>query len=484
MAVAGEERNKHRASRWARLTRRGFLGTAAATGTLVLAPGQVRGYAANEQLQVALIGCGGRGSGFAVDEGWSSIRQQTGGRLAAMCDVNQQKAAKSFQLQPDVPKHEDFRVMIDQMRGKLDAVVVATPDHVHHAPSAYALRAGLHVFCEKGLTRKIQEARTLAELTVEQNRSTQMGNQAGYNVRVIENVWAGRLGEIQTIHMWGGGGAGPRQAPSGTHDVPDYLNWDLWLGPAAYRPYHPDWMRHSMWRDFSCGHPGWWGAHLWATLFKTMKMETLWPIDGQPPAAGAKTVKVTAECCEVCELTFPRSSIVHWDIPARIDMPPIRISWFTGGQESEKRRRDFLRELFGKHPDWGNPDDKRWSSWTGNLWVGTEGVMYTFGHGDTTVAMFPEEKFKDLAPPPESLPRPLPGKFLRGWVQGMKEERPAPMGCFNAFSGPFTEWYLLANIASLFPDQTLEFDPVTCRIINNEQADQKIRPSYREGWKL
>ena len=134
-------------------------------------------------------------------------------------------------------------------------------------------------------------SRTLAELTVEQERSTQMGNQAGYNDRVIENVWAGRLGEIQTIQMWGGGGAGPRKAPSGTHEVPDYLNWDLWLGPAAYRPYHPDWMKHSMWRDFSCGHPGWWGAHLWATLYKTMKLETLWSIDKQPPAEVAAVIE-------------------------------------------------------------------------------------------------------------------------------------------------------------------------------------------------
>ncbi len=483
MAIAGNGRSRSAATRNVSLTRRGFLGTTAAAGALLLTKVQPRAYAANEQLQVAVVGVGGRGSGFCVEEGWSSIRQQTGGRIAAMCDVNKQKAAESFKRYPDVPKYEDFRVMIAEMGSKLDAVVVATPDHVHAAPSALALRAGLHVFCEKGLTRTIHEARTLAELTVEKKRSTQMGNQAGYNDRVIENVWAGRLGEIQTIHMWGGGGAGRRPKPSGKHEVPDYLNWNLWLGPAADRPYHPEWMQHAMWRDFSCGHPGWWGAHLWATLYKAMKLETLWPIDKKPPAAGAKTIKVTAECCEVCDATFPRSSIVHWDIPARMNMPPIRLSWFAGGGEAEKRRRDFLRELFGKHPQWGNPDDKRWSNWVGNLWIGTEGVMYTFGHGDTTVAMFPEDKFRDLAAPPQSLPRPLPGRFLRGWVDGMKKGL-TPMGCFNAFSGPFAEWFLLANVATLFPDRALEFDPVACRIVNHEQADQMIRPPYREGWKL
>ncbi len=109
--------------------------------------------------------------------------------------------------------------------------------------------------------------------------------------------------------------------------------------------------------------------------------------------------------------------------------------------------------------------------------------MYTFGHGCSTVAMLPEEKFKDAGPPPEALPRPLPGKFLRGWADGMGQG-PRPMGCFSEFSGPFTEWYLLANVASLFPGQTLEFDPVSCRIINHEQADLALRPPYREGWTL
>ena len=105
---------------------------------------------------------------------------------------------------------------------------------------------------------------------------------------------------------------------------------------------------------------------------------------------------MTAECCEVCDLTFPSSSIVHWDIPARKDMPPIRISWYAGGREPEKRRRDYLRELFAKHPQWGNVEDKRWSNWVGNLWVGTEGVMYTFGHGDTTVDHVPGRQVQGL----------------------------------------------------------------------------------------
>jgi hypothetical protein len=485
MAMVNKRRTRRQALRQDNLTRRAFLGASAAAGmgARFIPEKLAFGYTANEQLQIAVVGVGGRGGGFVAEEGWSSVRQQIGGRIAALCDVNQEKAAQAYQRYPDVPKYEDFRVMIDQMAPRLDGVVVATPDHTHAAPSACALQAGLHVFCEKGLTHTVQEARTLAELTVETRLSTQLGNQAGYNDRVVEHVWAGTLGEIQTIHMWGGGGAGARKPPSNAHEVPGHLNWDLWLGPAADRPYHPDWLRHAMWRDFSSGHPGWWGAHLWATLFKAMKLDTLWPIDKQAPAAGGKTITVTAECSEVPEATFPRWSIVHWDIPARMDMPPIRLTWYAGGEEAARRRAAAIGELFRKHPQWGNADDERWQSWVGNLWVGTEGVMYTFGHGCSTVAMLPEDKFKDVGAPPEALPRPLPGKFLRGWARGMGDG-PLPMGCFNTFSGPFTEWYLLANVASLFPGQSLEFEPVACRITNHPDADQALRPPYREGWTL
>lgn len=196
MAATGDGRNRPGATRQGGVTRRGFLGSTAGAGALVLARRSPRAYAANEQLQVAVVGVGGRGAGFVAEEGWSSVRQQIGGRIAAMCDVNKQKVAEAFKLHPDVPKYEDFRLMVAEMAPKLDAVVVATPDHVHAAPSALALRAGLHVFCEKGLTRTVHESRTLAELTVEKKRSTQMGNQGGYNDRAIENVWTGRLGEI------------------------------------------------------------------------------------------------------------------------------------------------------------------------------------------------------------------------------------------------------------------------------------------------
>jgi hypothetical protein len=159
------------------------------------------------------------------------------------------------------------------------------------------------------------------------------------------------------------------------------------------------------------------------------------------------------------------------------------MTWYTGGGDAAQRRQEVFAELFKQHPEWGSVDDKRWSSWTGNLWVGSEGAMYTFGHGCSTVEMLPADRFRSVGNPPELLPRPLPGKFLRGWRQGMQDGPPA-MGSFNTFAGPFVQWYLLANVAALFPDETLEFDPVACRVTNHPRADAELHPQYREGWTL
>jgi hypothetical protein len=464
--------------------RRTFLRHAGASGLGLVLLGDsrsARGFAVNERLQIAVVGVGGRGAAFVAEEGYTTVWNI--GRLAAMCDVNHERAARAFERYPDVPKYEDFRVMIDEMAPRLDGVVVSTPDHTHAAPSAYALRAGLHVFCEKGLTRTVHEARALAELAVEHERSTQMGHQGGYNDRVVEHVWAGTLGELQTIHLWGEGGAGPRRPPVEEENVPDGLNWDLWLGPAAHRPYSLQWLRWQRWRDFSSCWPGMAGAHRWATPFKALKLDTLWPIDKRAPVAGRKIIKVTAEISELSPATYPRWRIVHWDIPARMDMPPIRVNWYAGVGEAAARFRAVVAELFKKHPEWGSADDPRWDNWAGNLWVGTEGVMHTEGHGCGMVAMLPAEKFREVGRAPESLPRPLPQRMFPGWVQGIRGGTPA-MSSFNTFSGPFTEWYLLANVAARFPGETLEFDPVACRIVNHAEADAALRPPYREGWTL
>ncbi len=461
------------------ISRRRFLAQAAwgPAGALVLrSAASARTYQTNGQVRCAVIGCGGRGRTFLGDN------------TAAMVDVDQRRAAVSFKLFPEVPKFEDWRVMLDKMHPQIDAVIVCTPDHNHAGPAAAAMRLGKHVYCEKPLTHTVHEARVLADLAVENNVITQMGNQGGYNVRAVEHVRAGTLGEIRTVHLQGENrtqhaAGGPRPTPSGTHEVPDGLNWDLWVGPAPYRPYNPVWMTPEwrIWRDFSTGDLGGWGPHLFATEFKALKIGSLWE-----PKQGADRpiLRVTAECSDdcpggVCRVTFPRWAIIHWDLPAREEFPPIRLTYTY----SDKAWIATIRQIFDEHPDWGSADTFRDEyRWRCELWVGTKGLMRTTGHGSSNMELLPEAQFQDIKDPPESLPRPLGRPVIQGWTEAI-QGGPAPM-CDFAFSGPFTEWYLLGNVATLFPQQTLEYDPIAGRIVNNESADQAVRPEYRKGWVL
>ncbi len=456
----------------AQQTRRDFLRNTALAGAglVILTNGRsAHSYAANEELSFALVGCGGRGAAFLADKGqYGSLFDH--GRVVAMCDVNQQRAATSFQKFPDVPKYEDYRVMLDKMGKQIDAVVVATCDHNHAAPSAAAIRAGKPTYCEKGLTRAIHEARALAELADEYKVVTQEGNNHGYNVRTVELIRAGTLGDVREVHLS-----------------------DLWLGPAADRPYHAQWMSWGQWRDLSNGYMGMWGSHSYPAVFKGLKLDTLWPVGKKPPAAGRKTIRVTAEVSELAQDSFPRWAIIHWDVPAREEMPPVRITCYAGydGQgKAGERWRATIQDVFAGIPEYGDPADPKWQHWGGpgrvglpKAWVGTRGVMYSAGHGGHTTHLLPADKFTDVGAPRESLPRPLGKSDLRGWIEGIRGG-PAPQCNFVDFGGPFTEWTLLANVATLFPDQTLEYDPVDRKVINLDAANEAVAPEYREGWTL
>ncbi|MDD4267646.1 MAG: Gfo/Idh/MocA family oxidoreductase [Pirellulaceae bacterium] len=468
------------------LSRRRFLAQAAlgSAGAMVLRrAASARSYQANERISLALVGCTGRGQGFL------------GPDVVALCDVDSRRAAAAFKRFPDVPKFEDFRVMLDKMGKQIDAVIVCTPDHTHAAVTAASIRAGKHVYCEKPLTRTVHEARAVTELAAKHKVVTQMGNQGGYNVRAVEIVRSGALGEIRTVHLkgakrMGDAGGGPRTRTPGTYTVPEGFNWDLWMGPAAARPYHPEWVSPNwrVWRDFSGGDLGGWAPHLFATTFKALKIDTLW--DPQEGAAERPIIRVTAECSQdcpgVCRETFPTWVAVHWDVPAREGMPSVRLTYTRDddGPRPNERWIAALREVFEKHPECGTVASfQEGYKWRCELLVGSKGLMRTAGHGSAQMDLLPAERFKDLGNPPESLSRPLGAPAMRGWTDAIRGGT-APMCNFIDFSGRFSEWYLLGNLASLFPGQTLEYDCIAGRVVNNEEADRAARPAYREGWTL
>src|SRR6266516_6275634 len=228
------------------ISRRGFIGTAGAATAFMILPRQVLGGAGetspNRKLNIAGIGIGGQGA--------SDLEQVSSENIVALCDVDENHAAHTFNKYPDAKRYKDFREMLDKEKN-IDAVVVGTPDHAHAIVSTTAMKMGKHVYCEKPLTRTVYEARTVARVARAAKVATQMGNQGmAFEGNRLINEWLadGAIGPVREVHVWSdrptNGGKTPLYWPQGidrpqdTPPVPSTLDWDLWLGPAPWRPYH------------------------------------------------------------------------------------------------------------------------------------------------------------------------------------------------------------------------------------------------------
>ncbi len=457
-----------------RTNRRGFLKTAGlpAVGWWIL--GHSRSawtYEANEKLNVALVGVGKRGRYHL-----HSI-PRIGQNLVAVCDANQKRAAESSGELPEAARYQDFRVMLDEMDAGIDAVVVATPDHTHAVIAATAMKRGKHVFVEKPCAHDVNEARQLRLIAHEQKVATQMGNQGMATDsfrRTLELVQAGAVGEIREVHAWYVfGGSGPRPRPQETPAVPEGLDWDLWLGPAPFRPYHPSYISAWWaWRDFGTGVLGGGGSHSINMAFKGLNLRALWDQGGD---AGGP-IRVEAEIPEPCPENFPRWEIVRYDVPARGSLPPARIHCYNAQEEELKRQGiwERLEKIAGRPLEWKDS----WTPRSGTLLVGSKGIVHTNAH-NSICALLPESDFPDAGGPPQTLPRA--GSHEREWLAACKGG-PTPFSSFD-HSGPAIELMLSGNIATL-TGAPLEFDPVACKILNNPEADGAIRPEHREGWEV
>jgi len=460
-----------------RVSRRAFLRNTALGGVGLLILKNSRSawsYQANEKLNIALIGVGGRGRWFV------STIPKLGTNVVAMCDINERKASLSFKELPKAKKFYDFRKMLSEMDKQIDAVIIATPDHIHAVATAMAMKMGKHVLCEKPLTHNLYEARFLRELAAKSKVATQMGNQGTASEafrRAVELVQAGVLGKVREVHAWNtGGGAGPRPYPTDEHPVPDYLHWDLWLGPARYRPYNSRWLLNwHIWRDFGTGQLGNWACHTMNVVFKALKLDLLWKRDA---SAGAdRLVRLEAEVSGIHKETFPKWEIIHYDFPARADMPPVRINWYNGAGTAPGPR-DQIEEMMGRRLDWGDAGEKKWRDHAGCLLVGTKGMLHSTGH-NTSFSLLPKDKFKDFEGPERSLPRSRGHE--REWLDACKGGPPA-MSNFD-YACPLTEFVLLGNVATLFGHK-IEFDPQALKIVNIAEANDALRREYRKGWSL
>jgi len=447
----------------ARDNRRTFLKKAAMGGfglTLLRDSRLAFGYLANEKLNVASIGVGGQGSGNTGAMGGESV--------VALCDADERRAAGSFKRFPKAKRFADFRKMFDQMHQQIDAVVVSTPDHTHAVACVAAMKRGKHVYCEKPLTRTVYEARVLRETAKKHKVVTQMGNQGSATEglrRAVEMAWARTVvGEIKEAHVWLSGGNGPKDRPKDKPPVPEGLHWDLWLGPAPHRPYHPSYVpaqwRH--WRAFGSGAMGDMGCHTTNLAFRALRLDTLWNPDPayKPPAKAV--VRVEAEASEIHPETYPGWMKVRYEFPARGKLPPVKLTWYNG---DPKPPEDIL---------FGNKMTKH-----GCLLVGRDGGIFTSCPWNTRFTLLPQKKFEGFEGPPKTLPR-SPGHHAE-WIRACKGKSTT----FSPFEigGPQTEMVQLGNVA-LLAGKPIEYDPLAGKIVNDDKASEFLHREYRPGWSL
>ena len=433
-----------------RMNRRTFLeGSAAAVGAAALArPRRARAKAPspNEKLNVAVIGVSGRGG--------ANLGGVARENVVALCDVDANRLAKAAKRFPKAKTFADFRKMLPAVEKSIDAVVVSTPDHTHAGPAAMAMRMGKHCYCEKPLTRTVFECRTLVDLANKNKLVTQLGTQihAGDNYRrVVELVQGGAVGPVGEVHVWCSCRYGGVTRPKDTPPVPANLDWDLWLGPAPFRPYHPCYLpgRWRSWWDFGTGGLGDFGCHYTDLPFWALKLRHPITVEAEGPPLHPEAV--------------PLWLIVRYEFPARGPLPPVKLTWYHGGKQPAR-----LGELL-------QPKERgKWKS--GVLFVGTKGVLLA---NYNARVLLPKAKFAGYQPPKPTIPASI--GHHREWIVACKSG--GTTTCNFDYSGTLTEAILLGN-AAFRAGEKLQWDAKALKATNTAKAEPYIRRECRKGWTL
>jgi len=475
------EKNVERQGR--KITRREFVGSsAAAAAAFTIVSGCVLGGkvrpAPSGKINVAYIGVGGQGTG--------NLRELLGYpdvQVVALCDVNQESDYTPFYydwptagLRPALKlvaegyadrkksgaykgcaDYVDFHEMLENEKG-IDAVVVSTPDHVHAVACMAAIERGKHVYCEKPLTHSVYETRMVTEAARKAGVMTQMGNHghSGEGIRLaVEWIRDGAIGPVREVHAWTSSGGlewvDIDGRPKETPPVPRGLDWDRWIGPAPYRPYHPAYHPYNWrgWWDFGTGGIGDMACHNVDPAFWALNL-------GYPTTVEASSSRLNDE-------TVPAGAVYRYEFPARGDMPACTLTWYDGGlmpprpPELEKGRR---------------------MGGDGIYFVGDDGVIMLGGWSENP-RIIPEPKMRAYDRPPKTIPR-VPG-HRRDWVDACKGNGPASSN-FD-YAGPLTELVLLGNVA-LRTRKKIYWDGPNMKATNAPAADKYIKPTFREGWSL
>jgi predicted dehydrogenase len=464
------EDNKKNPAREQGISRRTFVGGVAATAGVMIVPRHVLGGTGytppSDKLNIATVGAGGMGA--------NNTAKCAGENIVALCDVDDEKAAPIFKKYPEAKTYRDFRVMLEKQK-EIEAVIVATPDHNHAVIAMACMQAGKHVYVQKPLTRTIWEARMLTEAARKYKVATQMGNQghSGEGVRLIEEWIAdGAIGKVHEVHSWTKRPIWPQgmPRPEDTPPVPSTLDWDLWIGPSSMRPYNPayhPWSWRSWW-DFGAGALGDMACHVMDATYTALKLG--YPTSVQAyiayqfaaPKPGEKGYGRRMEYHD----SFPMASIVHYTFPARgKKYPALEYHWYDGG-------------LLPKRPEELEPERKMPES--GTLFIGERGKLICETYSESP-RLIPESRMQAYKRPKKTIPR-VEGGHEQNWIDACKGKTKA-VSHFD-YAGPFTETVLLGNLAIWYAGQKLEWDGPNMKVTNFAEANELVKPKFREGWKL
>jgi len=405
----------------------------------------------SEKLDIAGIGIGGQGGSVLRDPALSSQN------IVALCDVDWKFAAGTAKTFPNAERFADYRVMLKKLKN-CDAIVIGTPDHMHAPITIAALRAGKHVYVEKPMAHTVEEARVMTRVAKETGLVTQMGNNGhgGEGLRLTrEWIQAGAIGTVKEVHCWsdrpGKWWTQDCERPAEIVAVPESLDWDLWLGAAPKRPFHPSYHPRAWrgWFDFGTGALGDMAIHNFDPAFYALDLEA-------PIATESQSGPLKKE-------TYPAWQIITFEFAAKGKRPALKAYWYDGGKKPARPPEFEAGRELGDN---------------GILFIGDKGTMLCGGWSGAP-ELLPESKMESFVRPPKTLPRSIGHRAE--WVQACKDGKPEDAKAGFAYSGPYTEALLVGNLATRL-QKRIEWDAKKMRAKNAPEADALIRKHYRDGF--
>jgi predicted dehydrogenase len=425
------------------------------------------------RVNTACIGVGGMGA-----RDLESVQDQN---IVALCDVDESALDKQAEAFPDARRYVDFRKMLEEMDKEIEAVIVSTPDHTHFFAAMLAMQMGKHVFVQKPLTHDVWEARTLTEAAARFKVCTQMGNQGTASSefrQAVEIIRSGAIGPVREVHVWTDRPTWPQgtaavlgipgvqsaleQGRDGSDlpPVPPNLHWDLWLGTAPARPYHPRVYQPRNWRawwDFGTGALGDMACHTANLAFMACRL-------GHPTSVEAEVSEYNPETC-------PTWSIIRSEFPARGELPPLRLTWYDGGHDKPAWVNARLADLAQR---------KRLPA-SGSLLIGDKGMLFSPGDYGEAYRLLPEDGFEDYEPPAPTLPRCR--DHHDEWLASIRDNKPEQAMSRFSYAGPLTEAVLLGCVA-IRARRKILWDGPNLMITDDAEANKYLKRQYRAGWTL